>query len=195
MVRCTRATASGKEGRKEGGAQTVFLNNVESVEGHGDVDSAQDELHKNRVVNAGRVEYGGAVVEEIVDASPLLEEVDADTEEGTVENLGDIGLGAEAFQPATGADLLFLLEDLPHLVDIVLDQGVLQVVLEASKAAKGQTGVVPATAGGEPTGRLGDNHDTKAERQREKDSEADDNTLSHRSSVSTACQEGGWEHG
>lgn len=156
-------------------AATELLNNVETVESHDNVDSAKNELHQDRVVDAGRREDSSAVVEEVVDTSPLLEEVNEDTEESTVDELGNAGLGVEALDPATSTNLTLLLENLPHLVEIVLDKGVLGIILQATEAAQSHARILPATLLSEPSRAFGNDHDTTAKGQGEQDTKTDDN--------------------
>lgn len=100
--------------------------------------------------------------------------MDEDTEESAVYELGNAGVGVETLSPATSADLTLLLEDFPHFVEIVLNEGVLGVILQASESRQRHAGILPATLLGEPSRGLGDDHDASAEGQGEEDSETDD---------------------
>lgn len=116
-----------------------------------------------------------SIVEEVIHAGPLLEELKRDAEERAVHLLLHTRLpGHEAFEPRAETDRALTLQDLAHLGEVRLDERVLRVVLAAPEARQGQPGALPVRAGGEPPRRLGQGEDSDAEGKREGDAETDD---------------------
>jgi len=63
------------------------LDEPETRESSGNVDSTQDELGLNGVLDSSRLEDGSSIVEEVVDAGPLLKKVDEESEQRTPDKL------------------------------------------------------------------------------------------------------------
>lgn len=119
---------------------------------HEDVDGTENELHLERVLNAGGLEDGVSVVEEVVDAGPLLQEVDKDSQKSPVEKLRDsIWLAGEAFCPGASSSRLLLFNNVVYLLIVVFDKFAVQIFLHASQSGYGHTSVVPSTLTGEPS--------------------------------------------
>lgn len=74
---------------------TELLDEVQTREGHGDVDSSQDELYHDGILDARRLEDRSTIVEEEVRSGPLLQELECHAEERPVDLLGDARLPRE----------------------------------------------------------------------------------------------------
>lgn len=159
---------------EKGPATAVLLNNVESVKGAGDVHGTHDELGLDRILDTGRLEDGGSVVEEVVDTGPLLEELDAEAEHSAVERLGDLGVGGEALGPRTLPLALLTVNNLHHLLQIRLDERVCRIVLESTQTRHGSTRTLPVILTSKPARGLGNDEKTDDEGAREDDAESDD---------------------
>jgi len=155
---------------------TEPFDEVQTRESRRDVDGSEDELDEQLVVDARRLEDGGAVVEEVVDAGPLLQELDAEAEERAVDDARLCAAAGEALPPASNAGALLLLDAVVHLAKVVLDQLVVQVVFQAAEARHGQASFFPAVFAGQPAGRFGREENADAEGKGEGDAESDDDS-------------------
>jgi len=80
--------------------------------------------------------FEGTYVEEVVDTSPLLEELDSTSDESTVCKPRDTGwLASEAFYPSTLPGALLLVDGILHLLEVRVDQLVVGVVCQASETS------------------------------------------------------------
>lgn len=144
-------------------AAAESLDEVQARESRSDVDGSEDELDQQGVVNTSRLEDGRSVVEEVVDAGPLLEELDAETQESAVHNARFRAAAGEALPPASHAGALLLLDAVVHFSEIVLDQLVMEVVLQPAEPRHGHARLFPAVFAGQPAGGLGREQNADAE--------------------------------
>lgn len=164
------------------------LDEEEGDGGRDDVDDVEDGADEEGVGDgAGRLKEGGGVVEDEVDARPLLHHLQRRAENG----LAQVGVGLEdraaeavgpAVEPAAGRDesaLVLLVGD--DLCKLGLDE--LGVRGLASQAREGGTGLLDLAALDEETGRVGEEDQTDTEDDTEDKLDADRDAVRGRAGV------------
>ena len=138
---------------------TNSLNDVKTGKGRDDVDSSKHELNKYRIVDTGRLEDVGSVVEEVIDTGPLLQEMDGAAQQGTVDNTRFVA-SRKAFPPGTGANVGLLDDGAVHLLEIILDQRVVGIRLQTSETGHGNASSIPPATASKPSWALGQEENT-----------------------------------
>lgn len=99
---------------------TVVLNDVQTGQGHAEVDRTEDDLGDVGVGQTNTLEDGGAVVEDEVGTGQLLQGLQGDTQHGTVEH----ARAGEDLVPGSLADGTLLVELLLHVRHLLRDDTV-----------------------------------------------------------------------
>ena len=154
----------------EDSATTEALDSPEGERSGADVDKSENERDEETVLNGtGGLEERGGVVEDEVDAGPLLHHLERGTQDGSAQvRAGLAETALEAVGPATEpggvgdeSTLVFLVGD--NLGQFTLDvDGVLGLATDTSKSVHGSGDVALLD---EVTGRVGEEEQTAAENQ------------------------------
>lgn len=139
---------------------TVVLNDVQTGEGHTEVDSTQNDGGDEGVADTNTVEDGGTVVEDEVGTGQLLQGLESNTKHGTVEHART----GKNLVPGSSASGILLIKLLLHIGHLLSDNAVVggdTVELGHNLASLLNTAVTVGKTGG-----LGKEESTDTQNQR-----------------------------
>ena len=142
--------ASKHEGstNNQGLATTKVLNNIETTKGSTEVDSTQNDLGDEAVVDTSTLHDGGSVVEEVVGTGELLQRLEHHTQDDTEEH----ARGGQELVPFLVLALSLLL--LTDLIEFLQDTGV--VLRDTVELGQVATGLINTTLTEVETRRFGE---------------------------------------